>query len=160
VRGVVAPHLCLSCHRSLDAGGAAGGEDVGEEGDRQDVTQREGQGSGGGFMAVHAGEIPVEKIAEQLGSFLSNFDSIAETYRRWTEEKFVPDQMEKVNPSFPEASRPMIEQDVRTSKVETVYSAYNVATNYATHRTRSVRTAFDLLERINRAFQQQFPAAN
>lgn len=114
----------------------------------------------GGFMAVHAGEIPVEKIAEQLGSFLSNFDSIAETYRRWTEEKFDPGQLEKVIQVLPKRAGQVIEQDVRTSKVETVYSAYNVATNYATHRTRSVRTAFDLLERINRAFQLQFPTAN
>jgi len=42
--------------------------------------------------------------------------------------------------------------------VESVYSAYNIATNHATHRMRSVRTAFELLERINRDFQQQFPA--
>jgi hypothetical protein len=114
----------------------------------------------GGFMAVHSGEIPVEKIAEQLGSYLSNFDSIAETYRRWTKQRFDRDQLDTVIQVLPKRAGQVIEQGIRRSQVESVYAAYNIATNYATHRRRSVRTAFDLLERINRTFQQQFPAAN
>jgi hypothetical protein len=37
----------------------------------------------------------------------------------------------------------------------TVYDVYNVATDYATHQTRSVRTAFNWLERINAAFRKR-----
>ena len=33
------------------------------------------------------------------------------------------------------------------------------ATDYATHQARSYRTAFNLLERINRGFQEAFPVA-
>ena len=39
----------------------------------------------------------------------------------------------------------------------TVYADYNAATWHATHRMRSYRTAFVLLARINRAFQERFP---
>jgi len=39
----------------------------------------------------------------------------------------------------------------------TVFDAYNVMTDFATHRMRSYRTAFDLLERINAGFQETFP---
>lgn len=110
----------------------------------------------GGFMAVHAGEIPVGRIAEQLSSFLTNFESIATTYRRWTEEHFDWDQLGAVMRLLPKRAGQIIEAGIRQSQVESVYSAYNVATNYATHRMRSARAAFDLLELINRGFQQQF----
>ena len=43
------------------------------------------------------------------------------------------------------------------AKPRTVYEAYNAATHHATHQTRSYRTAFDLLERINSSFQPAFP---
>lgn len=39
----------------------------------------------------------------------------------------------------------------------TVFDAYNVMTDFATHRMRSYRSAFDLLERINAGFQETFP---
>ncbi len=38
------------------------------------------------------------------------------------------------------------------------YPAYGVATDYAAHRMRSKRTAFDLMGEANRAFQASFPA--
>ena len=42
----------------------------------------------------------------------------------------------------------------------TVFDAYNVMTDFATHRMRSYRTAFDLLERINAGFQEAFPVVD
>jgi len=110
----------------------------------------------GGFMAVHSGEIPVEQIAGQLSSFLTNFEGIATTYRRWLDERFEWDQLEVVMRLLPKSARQTIESGIRQSKVESVYSAYNIATNHATHRMRSARSAFALLELINRGFQQQF----
>ena len=114
----------------------------------------------GGFMAVHAGEIPVQEIGRQLSDFLSNFEGITTTYRRWTEERFGWDQMEAVLRLLPKNAGQTIESGIRQSKVQSVYSAYNVATNHATHRMRSARSAFDLLELINRGFQQQFGPNN
>lgn len=111
----------------------------------------------GGFMAVHAGEIPIEKIAQQLGEFLSGFEQIVETYRSWIDLRFDPDRLGGILKELPTRAREAIGEGILTSGVETVYSAYNIATGYATHRMRSAHTAFDTLKRINRGFQRQFP---
>jgi len=34
-------------------------------------------------MSVHSGEIPIEKVAEQLSSYLSGFEAITALYRFW-----------------------------------------------------------------------------
>jgi hypothetical protein len=39
---------------------------------------------------------------------------------------------------------------------QTVFEAYNEATDFAMHRMRSARTAFELLARINEGFQEVF----
>ncbi len=111
----------------------------------------------GGFMATHAGEIPVEKIAGQLSSYLSDFGKIIETYRRWEAERFDWEQMGIILDSLPTRAKKRIEEGIVQARTNTVFTAYNVATNYATHRMRSANAAFELLEKINRAFQQVFP---
>jgi hypothetical protein len=42
----------------------------------------------------------------------------------------------------------------------TVFDAYNRLTHHATHSMRSARTAFDMLERVNSAFQRTFPVTD
>lgn len=111
----------------------------------------------GGFMATHTGEIPVERIAEQLSSYLSTFGKIVETYRRWVAEQFDWEQMGDVLDSLPIRARKRIEDGIVQARTNTVYTAYNVATNYATHRMRTANAAFELLEAINRGFQAAFP---
>lgn len=111
----------------------------------------------GGFMATHAGKIPVEKIAEQLSSYLSDFGKIIETYRRWEAERFDWEQMGEILTRLPTRARKRIQQGILDARMNTVYTAYNVATNYATHSMRSATAAFELLEKINRSFQHVFP---
>lgn len=110
----------------------------------------------GGFMAIHAGEIPIEEVSEQLSSYLSAFAKIVEMYRSWAEQRLeggvLPDLFERMPKRVAEALR----REIVESQPRSVYEAYNLATRYATHQMRSFRTAFDLLERINHNFQKHF----
>ncbi|MDA2924324.1 DUF945 domain-containing protein [Acidobacteria bacterium AH-259-L09] len=109
----------------------------------------------GGFMAVHAGEIPVEEVGQQLAQYLSRFDHIVEVYRAWME---MPAEEEKLNGAFEGVSRYHLQQIQNMLPASgSVCSAYNTATAYATHETRSAAVAFALLERINQGFQKVFP---
>lgn len=110
----------------------------------------------GGFMSIHAGEIPLEKFTEQASEFLTGFEKIVSVYRCWTETWLQPGAMAKVLEGVSKWHSKQILEAFATRK-PTVYEAYNAATYYATHQMRSYRTAFDLLERINRGFQKQFP---
>jgi hypothetical protein len=110
----------------------------------------------GGFMSVHSGEIPIEAVAEQLSSYLDGFERIVEVYRYWTSEWLENGSLARALEGIPKRHAKGIAEAFASSK-PTVYEAYNAATYYATHQTRSFRTAFDLLERINRGFQNSFP---
>lgn len=110
----------------------------------------------GGFMSVHAGEIPMEEIAEQLTVYLSGFGSIAELYRVWAEVPAEEEALRRAMSALPESAATAIRVQMLIDRAKTVYEAYNVATHYATHEMRSYRTAFDLLAKINRGFQQQY----
>ena len=112
----------------------------------------------GGFMSIHAGEIPLEEIANQASSFLGSFEKIVETYREWSQEWLEWGSMAKVLEGIAKRHANRI-VEVFASRKPTVYEAYNAATYYATHQTRSYRTAFELLERINCGFQKHFPPA-
>lgn len=109
----------------------------------------------GGFMSVHAGEIPIEEVAEQLRDYLSGFDGVAALYRRWADQALPPDALSALLGTFPKRAGQTIGE--RATGARTVYEAYNAATWYATHEMRSYRTAFELLGRINRTFQERFP---
>lgn len=41
----------------------------------------------GGFVSIHAGEIPIEKMADQLAQYLTRFEQIVELYRQWSERR-------------------------------------------------------------------------
>ena len=112
----------------------------------------------GGFMSIHAGEIPLEEIASQASSFLGSFEKIVETYRQWSQEWLEWGSMAKVLEGIGKRHANQI-VEVFAARKPTVYEAYNAATYYATHQMRSYRTAFELLERINRGFQKRFPTA-
>jgi len=112
----------------------------------------------GGFMSVHAGEIRIEEIEKQLVTYLTGFDAIVALYRTWTEKRIVPDELEQILAEFPKRAAVAIRERAGSGGGEkTVYAAYNAATWFATHEMRSFRGAFELLARINRAFQGRFP---
>ncbi len=110
----------------------------------------------GGFMSVHAGEIPMEEITKQLTTYLSSFGEIAELYRVWAEVPLEEDALRRALSALPMRAATALRIQMLIDKSRTVYDAYNTATHYATHEMRSYRTAFDLLAKINRGFQQHF----
>jgi len=111
----------------------------------------------GGFVSIHAGEIPIEKMADQLADYLTRFDQIVGLYRQWSgqrPETAVLDTVLKqsLNGHFTELRHEML-----SAAPATVFDAYNRLTHHATHSMRSARTAFDMLERVNTSFQKAFP---
>jgi len=111
----------------------------------------------GGFMSVHAGEIPLDEVSAQLRTYLSGFDVVVSQYRFWVEKELLSPDLENILESFPKRPAEAIRKEISGIGAVTVYDAYNSATRYATHRMRTYRTAFELLERINRRFQKLFP---
>src|SRR5690606_35876090 len=109
----------------------------------------------GGFMAVHAGEIPVEQVGEQLIDYLSHFDQIVETYRVWMRLACEEDQLLEALDDVRRYHQERIWLRIGLP-LKSVFAAYNAATGYATRETRSATVAFALLEKINRGFQEQF----
>lgn len=110
-----------------------------------------------GFVSIHAGEIPIEEMAEKLTLYLNGFEAIAELYRFWTQSHLNRDVLPEIFQGVPKRHSEQIFADMSLNGCYTVYQAYNVATRYATHNMRTYRTAFDLLERVNQGFQKHFP---
>lgn len=111
----------------------------------------------GGFVSIHAGEIPIERIAERLTDYLTRFEQIVELYRWWSEERLKADAIQAVLKLALQGRYADLHENVITSNPATVFDAYNRLTDHATHNMRSARTAFDLMERVNAAFQKTFP---
>lgn len=111
----------------------------------------------GGFMAVHAGEIPIDEMADQLSSYLSKFETIVELYRYWNGERLDPEAIEEILGNFPKRPAEILRTRITPQLTPTVFRAYNAATHHATHSMRSVRGAFNLLEWINGSFQEHYP---
>ena len=111
----------------------------------------------GGFVSIHSGEIPIAEVGEQLASYLRCFESIIELYRFWAELPIRLDSLTQIFLGVSNRHSERIFEDMGREHCLTAYTAYNVATRYATHQMRSYRTAFDLLERVNRGFQKLFP---
>lgn len=111
----------------------------------------------GGFVSIHAGDIPIEKMADQLADYLTRFGQIVRLYRQWSEKRVEPARLESVlrlslNGRFNE-----LRDDMLATVPTTVFDAYNRLTHHATHSMRSARTAFDMLERVNTSFQKTWP---
>lgn len=111
----------------------------------------------GGFMSVHAGEIPIEQVAEQLTAYLTGFEGIVKLYQRWAEDALTSAVFAAILRKLPKRAGEMICERAEGVRARTVYEAYNVATRYATHETCSYRTAFELLAQINQSFQELVP---
>ena len=111
----------------------------------------------GGFMSIHAGEIPIEQVGEQLRQYLSGFDRIVALYRAWRELRTPAGSLQALFEGPLQGRPAALWPALETAQDRSVYDAYNAATDYATHRMRSPRTAFELLERINQGFQESFP---
>jgi len=111
----------------------------------------------GGFMSVHAGEIPIDEVAHELVSYLSGFEAIVSLYQFWSSIRLQPTEIMSLLEPLPKRAAEEIRGKLPTHDVLTVYAAYNAATWHATHQMRSHRTAFELLAHINRTFQERFP---
>lgn len=114
----------------------------------------------GGFVSIHAGEIPLDKMADQLAEYLTRFDQIVGLYRHWSERRPETGALSSIFEQSLKGRPEELWEEVLRAVPTTVFDAYNVMTDFATHRMRSYRTAFDLLERINAGFQQAFPVAD
>lgn len=114
----------------------------------------------GGFVSVHQGEIPIEMMAGKLQSYLTRFEVIVAMYRQWSDMSPLADDVETI---LKQVLRGRFE-DLRDSMLQgtprTVFDAYNRLTHHATHSMRSARTAFDMLESVNTAFQHRFPVTD
>jgi hypothetical protein len=112
----------------------------------------------GGFVSIHAGEIPIEKMADQLAGYLTRFGAIVAAYRQWSGQRAMRDDIEVVVRQSLNGRFDDLRQQLLQAEPTTVFDLYNRLTNHATHSMRSARTAFDMLERVNAAFQRRFPA--
>jgi hypothetical protein len=117
----------------------------------------------GGFMSIHVGKIDVKEVGQQLQNYLSGFEQIVETYRRWLNQTLLSwDYLASENTlnlaldAVPKKHKEAIIK--RVPERATVYDAFNAATDYATHLCRTACVAFELLSRINSGFQKTFPA--
>lgn len=111
----------------------------------------------GGFVSTHAGEIPIERVAEQLAAYLTGFEQIVTLYRVWTERQTEVGSLRWIFDNVLKYRPEALWHELERRQSQTVFDAYCAATDYATHRMRSYRIAFGLLEQINQGFQQAFP---
>ncbi len=111
----------------------------------------------GGFMSIHAGEIPIERMAEQLTGYLTRFDQIVQIYRQWSEQNPQRDEIESILTHSLLGRFDNLHDEMLAATPTTVFDAYNRLTHHATHSMRSARTAFDMLERVNASFQRVYP---
>jgi hypothetical protein len=113
----------------------------------------------GGFVSIHAGDIPIEQMAQQLANYLKDFEEIVTLYQAWADRRPEAGSLRSIFDNALKQRPERLWEALNKANPQTVYAAYNVATDYATHQTRSYRTAFDLLERINDGFQKTFPVS-
>jgi hypothetical protein len=66
----------------------------------------------GGFMAVHAGEIPIAKVAEELGSYLARFEAIVELYRAWSAQPLGNEEFHAILEDWPKRAAEAIRRRV------------------------------------------------
>lgn len=110
----------------------------------------------GGFMSIHAGEIPIESIAERLTNYLTQFDRIVQTYQRWSSEQLAQESLRTVVSNVLKGRHEALQAEVIRAAPATVFEAYNRLTHHATHKMRTARRAFAMLEAINGTFQREF----
>jgi hypothetical protein len=110
----------------------------------------------GGFVSVHAGEIPIEMMADRLADYLGRFDQIVLLYQQWAAQRPSRRDLEDVLEHALAGHFDTLRDAVLSAPPPTVFDAYNRLTHHATHGMRTARTAFDMLERVNASFQETF----
>jgi len=111
----------------------------------------------GGFVSIHAGEIPIEEMAGQLTDYLTRFDQIVRLYQQWSGQQPDREALEFVLKGCLNGRFDDLRNELLNAVPATVFDAYNRLTHYATHSMRSARTAFDMLEGVNTGFQAVWP---
>ena len=111
----------------------------------------------GGFVSIHAGEIPVEAMGTKLAEYLHGFEAIVATYKYWSETRPSVQDLDFVLKRSLGGRFETLRDDLTSAPPATVFGAYNKLTHHATHSMRSARTAFAMLENINSSFQARFP---
>lgn len=111
----------------------------------------------GGFVSIHAGEIPIERMADQLSAYLTRFDQIVQIYRQWSQQRPQRHDVESILKQSLLGRFDALHDEMLAATPATVFDAYNRLTHHATHSMRSARTAFDMLERVNASFQKAYP---
>ena len=104
--------------------------------------------------------MPITDVTKQLTTYLEGFEQIVELYRQWVGTEAKPETMDRVLGVLSGRVETALRAEFPPTRRVTVWEAYNRATHFATHQMRSYRTAFDLLERVNRTFQERFPIQN
>lgn len=114
----------------------------------------------GGFVSIHAGEIPIEKMADELTTYLTRFDRIVETYSAWSTQSLDAERFAQVLRHVLRGRFDELQGELQYAIPANVFDAYNRLTYHATHAMRSAKTAFEMLERVNAQFQRAFPVLN
>ncbi|MGA2262965.1 MAG: DUF932 domain-containing protein [Acidobacteriota bacterium] len=109
----------------------------------------------GGFLAFHAGKIDISVVGVELENYLVGFHKILDLYRQW---QGTPSSEEAVRGILKGVAQRHAKAILEALRGNNVYDAYNVCTDYATHRMSSARLAFETLGAINRGFQEYYPA--
>ena len=120
---------------------------------------------GGGFfaegcLAQHLGWMDIRAIASSMADTLSAFPKLVLLFRTFQEMEWTNERETLVFRNLadiPGCHRDQITAGWNIGKVRHVWNAYNVATDYATHRARTVNVAYSLLAQINRAFAEILP---
>lgn len=108
-----------------------------------------------GFNAIHQGEIDIQKVQEQLEYFLNHFDQIIETFRRWRDTPWHPEDAQTLSgylANFGNRNLNRIGALTAPEKIENRFRAYNEFTFAATHGMRTANAAFNFLDATNAGF--------
>lgn len=106
----------------------------------------------GGFAAIHRGTIDIERAAQQIRGTLGNFGRLAEIMRQWHEQPVPAITAKEISDQWGERHAHHIVPPLTT--VSNKYAAYNMLTQYGSHKMRSAERAFEFLAWTNQKFQE------
>jgi len=108
-----------------------------------------------GFRSLHAGDIDPAKTADSMAQTIESFPRLVETFREWQATQWTTDRRERITKELGglgQRHAQRLGMGFTSPKTATVWDAYNTATEYATHQTRTAAVAYRLLAEINNAF--------
>lgn len=110
-----------------------------------------------GFNAIHQGEIDIAQVQSRIESFLDRFDQLIETYRRWIDTPWLPEDATILAAHLGPIGQGHLERIpalADPSSIQNRFRGYNDFTYYGTHRMRTANAAFRFLDATNQAFQR------